>query len=223
MYQGSRRQRIFTSALAVALALSLGGMIVLTISSIHDRDAARLALADDSKRLKALETKVGALAGDRAVLPVQATNSPAVQPTAVPALPSHAAPTPPPASLIFPRLTHVTDSLGSDWISGPIVAVPVHIKIGSSITFTAFATDELNRQLQFQFWRGQSPTEQLMCGWGSASCTWTASTLSGCGPCPPVVIHVAVRDPNPTHRLTPCFKIESCDDLETLEYDVEPW
>jgi hypothetical protein len=224
----SRRQRLLTVGLAAALALSLGGTIALTIAWLHDRDAARVALADDSRRLQALEIKVGSLTADRTGTPVQATVAPTAASIPPPPSPSgaparSAAPTQSPANLVFARLTHVTDSLGSDWINAPMMGTPVHLKAGTSITFTAFATDELNRPLQLEFWRGDSPAQQIICGWGAASCTWTAVTPSACGPCNPTLIHVAVRDSAATHRLTPCFKTESCDDVQTLQYDVEPW
>jgi hypothetical protein len=224
----SRRQRLITVAMAVALALSLGGTILLTIAWLHDRDAARVALADDSRRLQALEIKVGSLTADGTGTPVQATVAPPAasistpSPSGAPA--RSATPTQSPANLVFARLTHVTDSLGSDWINAPVMGQQVHLKAGTTITFTAFATDELNRQLQFEFWRGESPAQQILCGWGAASCTWTAVTPSAaCGPCNPTTIHVAVRDSAATHRLSPCFKTESCDDLQTLQYDIEPW
>jgi hypothetical protein len=96
------------------------------------------------------------------------------------------------------------------------------LKAGTVITLKAAVSDPLNRSLEYQFWRGDVPSQVLLCRWGASTCTLTIPTCSTptgrCG----VHVLIAVRDQAADHRLTNCYRLEPCDDTMSAWYNSEP-
>lgn len=209
----SRRTRLVIVALASALVLSLGATAVMAVGWSRDREANRAALAKDAQRIHILQARASSQTASNL-----AGASPTITPAATPATAQASPPTP-----VFFFINHVVDSLGNVWTS--TTTGFVHVKIGTVVTFTATAQDPLNRHLEYEFWRGDSPTQTLMCGWGGPSCTWTAAVVNppceaNCGA---IHIWVAVRDQDATHRYEACFKLDPCDAQMMISYDPEPF
>ena len=215
MPYSSRRTRFVIIALASALVLSLSASAAIALAWSRDREANRVALAGDAARIHILEKGISSQ-------PAQ----PSVAPTATPAQPTtsaapSAAASAPPTQTVFPHLTDTSDSLGNDFPNQVTVGA-VNLKAGTAITLKAAVSDPLNRHLEYQFWRGDVPSQLLLCSWGASSCTLTIPTCStptgSCG----VHVTIAVRDADPTHRLTNCYRLEPCDDTMSAWYNSEP-
>jgi hypothetical protein len=194
----------------------------MAIAWSRDREANRAALASDAQRIHMLQVHASQAVGN------SQSASPTATPAATPAASTATAPVTTaqatPAAPVNISITHVVDSLGNVW-TGMIFSGVVHVKTGTVVTITATAEDPLGRKLEYEFWRGDAPTQTLVCGWGSPSCQWTAAvTNPPCeANCGTVHIWMAVRDQDPTHRYPACFKLDPCDDLRFVSYDPEPF
>ncbi len=211
----SRRSRVVIIALASGLVVSLGASAVMAVAWSRDRAANRVALANDAARIHMLEARFSSPSAQ-----------PSVAPTATPAQPTEsAAPTPtasaPATPPVYPHLTDTLDSLGNDFPNQVTVGA-VNLKAGTVITLKAGISDPLNRHLEYQFWRGDVPSQLLLCSWGASTCTMTIPTCStptgSCG----VHVLIAVRDQDANHRLTNCYRLEPCDDTMSAWYNSEP-
>ncbi len=221
MPYASRRTRVLIIALAAALVVSLGATAVIAIAWSRDREANRAALAKDAERIHMLQAGISSPSAEPSVAP-SATEAPTTSPSPAPSVP--AANGTPPFVWPYAQLTHMTDSLGNDWIYPSMGGQPVTVNDGTVVTFTAFAKDGINRPLEYVFWQGVSPTQKTICAWGSSRCTWTAKQASCYTPCPPIHVYVAVRGVNATSYAWngPCYKTEPCDTFFDVSYTVIP-
>jgi hypothetical protein len=207
----SRRTQLVIVGLAIALVLSLGATAAMAVVWSRDRDANRVALANDATRIHGLEARFSSPSAQ-----------PSIAPTATAAQPTESATSSAPAAPpVYPHLTDTLDSLGNDFPNQVTVGA-VNLKAGTVITLKASVSDPLNRHLEYQFWRGDVPSQVLLCAWGASSCTLTVPTCStptgSCG----VHVLIAVRDQDAVHRLTNCYRLEPCDDMMSAWYNSEP-
>lgn len=212
----SRRIRLLIVGMAIALVLSLGATAVMAVAWSRDRDASRAALANDAQRIHILEARFASPSAQPSVAP-SATEAPTASSSPVSSTPAAS-----PVLWPYAQLTHMSDSLGNDWIFPSMSAQAVQVDDGAVITFTAFAKDGINRPLEYVFWQGVSPTQKTICAWGSPRCTWTAK--APCYTCPPIHVYVAVRGVNATSWAFngPCYKTEPCDTDFYVSYNVLP-
>jgi hypothetical protein len=206
--------------LAIALVLSLGATAVMAVAWSRDREANRVALANNAAKIHMLEKGISS----QPAQPTAPSASEAPTASSTPVASAPAASGTPPFVWPYAQLTHMTDSLGNDWIYPSMGAQPLTVNDGTVITFTAFAKEGANRPLEFVFWQGVSPTQKTICAWGSSRCTWTAKQASCYTPCPPIQVYVAVRGVNATSYAWngPCYKTEPCDTFFDVRYNVIP-
>src|SRR4030081_3429203 len=123
MPHSSRRTRVVIIALASALVLSLSASALIAVAWSRDREANRVALANDAARIHMLEKGISSPSAQSSVAP---TVTPPTTSSSVATAPA-ATGTP---AFVWPyaQLTHMTDSLGSDWIYPSMYAPAVQVQ-----------------------------------------------------------------------------------------------
>jgi hypothetical protein len=196
--------------------------MVMAVAWSRDREANRGALAKDAQRIHMLEAGITSQPAQPSATPTETTTQPTA--TATQSAPAATATGTPAFVWPYAQLTHMTDSLGNDWIYPSMYAPAVQVNDGTVITFTAFAKEGANRPLEFVFWQGVSPTQKTICAWGSSRCTWTAKASCTVPGCPVIHVYVAVRGAGATSWAFngPCYKTEPCDTFYDVSYNVLP-
>ena len=170
-----------------------------------------LALLIGYGALAGIGTAVLQQRSELASLEAQLGSTPAASPVATSSSPS---PSVRPADA--PQIQKVTDNSGHLRSSRYPPILPV--KSGTTFTFTAVATDPLNRPLKYMFFTGNPANQEVVCNWGGTACSWTAQGT----PNETVNLGVAVRDNASTHKLPlgQCSQADSCDDVWILYFQI---